>query len=63
MSTGWRTVRASRAERTRALPGDELIAGSAGSFTHAITIRRPPRDVWPWLAQMRAGSRELKYGS
>ena len=57
MSMGWRTVRASRAERTRALPGDELIARSAGSFTHAITIRRPPRDVWPWLAQMGAGSR------
>jgi hypothetical protein len=57
MKTLWRTVRASRAERARALPGDSLIASPIGSLTHAITIRRPPCDVWPWLVQMGAGSR------
>jgi len=24
-------------------------------INHAITIRRSPHDVWPWLAQMGAG--------
>jgi len=39
------------------LPGDSLIADVSGSFTHAVTIHRPRREVWPWLAQMGAGSR------
>ena len=39
------------------MPGDGLIPVPAGSLTHAVTIRRPPEDVWPWLAQMGAGSR------
>lgn len=51
------SVRASRLERTRALPGDELIRDPIASLTHAITIQRPPRDVWPWLVQMGAWSR------
>ncbi len=51
------TVRATPQERTRALPGDELIGQPIGSLHHAITIRRPRHDVWPWLAQMGAGSR------
>lgn len=50
-------VRATPSEASRPLPGDELIAQPIGSFTHAITIQRPPRDVWPWLVQMGAGSR------
>jgi membrane protease YdiL (CAAX protease family) len=52
-----RSVRATGDERTRTLPGDALIADSIGAFTHAITIGRPRRDVWPWLAQMGAGTR------
>jgi hypothetical protein len=52
-----RSVRATDLERTCRLPGDELIAEPIGALTHAITIRRPTRDVWPWLAQMGAGSR------
>jgi hypothetical protein len=52
-----RTVRASHLERTGVLPGDELIPEPIGTLTHAITIRRPARDVWPWLAQMGAGNR------
>ena len=52
-----RTVRASRVERARTLAGDELIPQPIGSLTHAITIRRPAREVWPWLVQMGAGTR------
>ena len=37
--------------------GDNLIAEPLVSLTHAITIDRPARDVWPWLTQMGAGSR------
>jgi hypothetical protein len=52
-----RSVRATDLEHTRGLPGDELIAEPIGTLTHAITIRRPVREVWPWLVQMGAGSR------
>jgi hypothetical protein len=51
------SVRATPQEESRTLPGDELIERPIGSFDHAITIRRPRHDVWPWLAQMGAGSR------
>jgi hypothetical protein len=52
-----RSVRATVDERTRTRPGDELIKEPIVSLDHAITIRRPRHDVWPWLAQMGAGSR------
>jgi hypothetical protein len=39
------------------LPGDDLIPEPIATLTHAITIRRPARDVWPWLTQMGAGNR------
>ena len=52
-----RSVGATRTEAGQPLPGDELIPNAVASLTHAVTIRRPPRDVWPWLAQMGAGSR------
>ena len=52
-----RSVRASHLERTCVLPGDDLIPDPIGTLTHAITIRRPAREVWPWLAQMGAGNR------
>jgi hypothetical protein len=41
----------------QSLPGDEAIPEPIGSLTHAITIRGSRRAVWPWLAQMGAGSR------
>jgi uncharacterized protein YndB with AHSA1/START domain len=50
-----RSVQASPSERDRRLPGDELLPRAASSFTHAVTVRRPPREVWPWLVQMGAG--------
>jgi hypothetical protein len=49
-----RSARAQSSETHRSLPGDDLVP-NAHSFTHAITIQRPPRDVWPWLVQMGAG--------
>ena len=52
-----RSVRATDNERTRALPGDDLIPVPVASLTHAITLRCRPRDVWPWLIQMGAGTR------
>lgn len=54
---GWRSVGADRRERTRPLPGDDLVPDPLGVLTHAITIGRPPQAVWPWLIQMGAGSR------
>jgi hypothetical protein len=44
-----------RHERSCLLPGDRLLAQPLNSRTHAITIERPRRVVWPWLAQMGAG--------
>ena len=49
-----RSVRATQEERSRKLPGDELIPVPLASLTHAITIERPRRLVWPWLLQMGA---------
>jgi len=54
-NSGWRSVRADRSERTRLLPGDDLIGEPLGTLTHAITIDAPPEHVWPWIAQMGAG--------
>ena len=53
----WQSVRATADERARTLPGDERILQTVDTLTHSVTIRRAPRDVWPWLAQMGAGSR------
>jgi membrane protease YdiL (CAAX protease family) len=56
-STARRSVRASKAERTRVFPGDERIPRPIDTLTHAVTIQGAPRDVWPWLVQMGAGNR------
>ena len=48
-----RSVRAQPSETRCSLPGDDLLP-DARSLTHAITIERSPRDVWPWLVQMGA---------
>jgi len=44
----------SQEERTMVLPGDELLPDEAevSSSTFAITINRPPADIWPWIVQM-----------
>jgi hypothetical protein len=51
----FQSVHACKAERNRRLPGDEILPQAVSSLTHAITIRRPPHEVWPWLVQMGAG--------
>ena len=52
-----RSVRATPEEKTGALPGDERIPQAIDTLTHGVTIRGAPRDVWPWLVQMGAGTR------
>ena len=47
-----RSVRATPEEQMRALPGDERIPDAIDTLTQGVTIRRPPRDVWPWIVQM-----------
>lgn len=50
-----RQVRATAAERAETLAGDDLIPNPIGVVNHAITIHRPPHQVWPWLVQMGSG--------
>jgi hypothetical protein len=41
------------AERTAALPGDEVHPlGASYRIDHAITIQAPAAAVWPWLVQL-----------
>jgi hypothetical protein len=42
-------------ERTRPMPGDELVPHPDCETTKAITIDAPPEDVWPWLVQIGRG--------
>jgi hypothetical protein len=42
-------------ERTRALPGDDLVHSVTFTDTDAVTINAPPSAVWPWLVQMGYG--------
>jgi hypothetical protein len=46
---------ASDEEIAGALPGDDLIADPDISATRAITVRRSPDLVWPWIAQLGQG--------
>jgi hypothetical protein len=50
-----RNVNATDEELARDLPGDEFIGYPLGVATHAVTIFKPAREVWPWLVQMGAG--------
>ena len=50
-----RTYGATRDERRRALPGDDLVVAPQATTTHAVTIDAPPEHVWPWLVQMGWG--------
>jgi hypothetical protein len=42
-------------EVQRALRGDEMVPAPKLKATHAITIRAPREDVWPWLVQIGQG--------
>ena len=39
-------------ELTRVMAGDAVITNPTHSATHAITVKAPPGDIWPWLAQI-----------
>jgi hypothetical protein len=42
-------------ELVGSLPGDELVGHANAATTRAITIRRSPDVVWPWIAQLGQG--------
>src|SRR5262245_34046253 len=49
---------ATKEEAREALPGDDLVPYPKSQATHAVTVRAPPAEVWPWLVQIgqdRAG--------
>ena len=46
---------ATNVEVGRSLPGDDLVSNPKGGWTHAITIRVPAAEVWPWLLQIGQG--------
>lgn len=53
-----RPVRPLADEARRPLPGDELVPGAKVRWTHGVTIRARPAEIWLWLVQMgcrRAG--------
>lgn len=39
-------------ERTRTLPGDDVLDAPAIQTTRAMTIAAPPEAIWPWLVQI-----------
>ncbi len=52
------TVRPTAAERSAALPGDDLVSPADVVMDRAFTVPAPPEAVWPWLVQLgkrRAG--------
>jgi hypothetical protein len=50
-----RPITAKYDERTCNMPGDQFIDKPIRTITHAITIHRSAKDIWPWLIQMGAG--------
>jgi hypothetical protein len=53
-----RTWGATKAERSRPMPGDEVVDQPFGTTMHGITVDAPPEEVWRWIVQMgyhRAG--------
>jgi len=47
--------RATDAEVSAALPGDDLLPAADLTATRTIAIDAPAREVWPWLAQLGQG--------
>lgn len=47
--------RATDAEVSAALPGDELLPAADLTATRTIAIDAPASEVWPWLAQLGQG--------
>ena len=46
---------ATDAEVKTKLPGDELMPHPKWGFTHAVTVKAPPAEVWPWIVQIGQG--------
>src|SRR5262245_19654585 len=46
---------ATREERERPMPGDELVREPISVSTRAITIQATPEEVWPWVVQIGMG--------
>jgi hypothetical protein len=46
---------ASDQEVAESLPGDEVVTQPRYQTTHAVTIKAPPSQVWPWLVQLGQG--------
>lgn len=46
---------ATKVERRRTLPGDDVVPDANYQTTRAVTVDAPPADVWPWLVQMGSG--------
>jgi len=42
-------------EARRSLPGDDFVPHATIAATHAITIRAPAGQIWPWLVQLGQG--------
>lgn len=47
-----RVAGSTAAERSAALPGDDLVDDPQMVTDHATTIQAPPDVVWPWLTQI-----------
>ena len=53
---GWRCKwGATDAEVKSKLPGDKLLPHPKWGFTHAVTIKAPVAEVWPWIVQIGQG--------
>ncbi len=46
------SVAATREEANRAMVGDAIVRTPITVVDHAITIRAPIREIWPWIAQL-----------
>lgn len=46
---------ATKSERDRPLPGDDLVPDPNYQTTRAVTVDAPPGAVWPWLVQIGDG--------
>ena len=46
---------ATYAEVQQTLPGDDLVPHPKGEYIHAITIKAPATQAWPWLVQIGQG--------
>ncbi len=46
---------ATTTEAAEVLPGDEIVGEPKYRTTHAVTVRAPVEQVWPWLVQLGQG--------